>query len=175
MRRRARCRNIRLRAATVLCGAWLAGASVGAGQESAGMPDLGKNPEWFPRIYKPYVRRTIPAADLANTSSLQRALVNGKLALSLDQLKAVVRENNLDILIAQNNTFYAQTDSLRARGGGAPRGAPGSRSRAACFPGQSARVWEVPAAWAVSDLRGALREARGRSQPIRAAVSTQAC
>jgi outer membrane protein len=134
MRWRKRSRNIRLRAGIAICGAWLAGASFAASQD-AGNGEYGRNPDWFPRVLRPYFKRVVPAADLTNSSALQRSVVNGTLPLSLDQLKSVVRENNLDILIAQNNTFYSQTDSLRARGGGAPRGAPGVSIPSSLFSG----------------------------------------
>jgi outer membrane protein len=129
-----RSRNIRRRAGIAICGAWLAGASFAAAQ-NAGNGEYGKNPDWFPRVLRPYFKRVVPAADLTNSSALQRSVVNDTLPLSLDQLKSVVRENNLDILIAQNNTFYSQTDSLRARGGGAPRGAPGVSIPSSLFSG----------------------------------------
>jgi outer membrane protein TolC len=127
-------RGIGLPARLVLC-AWLAGSALAVAQEPATSPDYGKNPEWFPKIHKPYVQQVVPAPDLSNSPSLSGALVNGALALSLEQLKRVVRENNLDILIARNNTFYSQTDSLRARGGGAPRGAPGVSIPSSLFSG----------------------------------------
>ncbi len=122
------------RALYLLCGAWLA-CGAAAAQEPRTTPDYGANPEWFPRIHKPYVQREVPAVDLTNSADLQRAVANGTLALSLEQLKKVVRENNLDIQIARNNTFYSQTDSLRARGGGAPRGAPGVSIPSSLFAG----------------------------------------
>ncbi len=127
--------RISRRARLLVCGAFLLGAAAAAAQEAPAIPDYGKNPEWFPRIQKPYVKRVIPAVELTNSSRLQKAVINGTLVLSLEQLKTVVRENNLDVLIARNNTFYSQTDSLRARGGGAPRGAPGVSIPSSLFAG----------------------------------------
>jgi outer membrane protein TolC len=119
----------------LVCGAWLACATLAAGQDSQATPDYSANPEWFPRIYKPYVKTAVPAVDLTNSATLQRAVVSGTLALSLEQLKTVVRENNLDVQIARNNMHYSQTDSLRAKGGGAPRGAPGVSIPSSLFAG----------------------------------------
>ncbi len=77
------------------------------------------------RILGPYRQKTV--ADLRSTDSvdLERMIAGGKLNLSLDLLKKAVRGNNLDIASAKFNTLYAETDILRAKAGGAPRGATG--------------------------------------------------
>jgi len=30
------------------------------------LPDFSKNPEWFPRVYKPYIAQKVPRVELAN-------------------------------------------------------------------------------------------------------------
>jgi outer membrane protein TolC len=77
----------------------------------------------------------VPDVDLSNSGTLEQLVRAGKLELSLEQLRRIVLENNLDILISRNNTLYGQTDSLRARGGGAPRGAPGVSIPSSLFAG----------------------------------------
>lgn len=97
--------------------------------------DYSKNPDMFPRIYKPYVMKKVPGVKLTNSDALLQLIHDGKLQLSLAQLKTAVRENNLDILAITNSARYAETDTLRARGGGAPRGAPGVSIPSSLFAG----------------------------------------
>lgn len=98
-------------------------------------PDFGKNPEWFPRFYKPYLMKRIPEVEITNTASLLQLMHDGKLQVSLAQLKTAVAENNLDILSSKNSAYYAQTDMLRAKGGGAPRGGAGVQIPSSLFAG----------------------------------------
>lgn len=97
--------------------------------------DYSRNPEWFPRVYKPYMKQTIPDVPLANSEDLRRWMREGKLQLSMEQLKTAVRENNLDVLSSNNAARYAQTDLLRAKGGGAPRGGAGVQIPSSLFAG----------------------------------------
>ncbi len=97
--------------------------------------DYSQNPEWFPRIYKPYQMQKIPEIQLINSSSLRQLIFDGKLRISLPQLKAAVSENNLDVLSSTNNALFAQTDLLRVKGGGAPRGGGGARIPSGLFAG----------------------------------------
>jgi len=97
--------------------------------------DFSKNPEWFPRIQKPYVMRSVPEVELKNSTNLWQLIQDGKLRLSLDQLRTAVTDNNLDILSSKNTARYAQTDMLRAKGGGAPRGGAGVQIPSSLFAG----------------------------------------
>ena len=106
-----------------------------AQQAPAGLKDLSKNPEWFPRFYRPYQSRTLPGPNLSNSPLVGRLLTEGKLVLSLADLKAAVRENNLDIASAGYVAAYAETDLLRAKGGGAPRGGAGISIPSGLFAG----------------------------------------
>jgi outer membrane protein TolC len=98
-------------------------------------PDFSKNPEWFPRIYKPYTAQKFPRLELKNSTGLSDLIIGGKLRISLAQLKTAVSENNLDILGSSNSARYAETDMLRAKGGGAPRGGAGVQIPSALFAG----------------------------------------
>jgi outer membrane protein len=98
-------------------------------------PDYSRNPEWFPHINKPYVPARIPDLPLGNTGSLTKLITAGKVRLSLADLRAAVRDNNLDIVSASINTAFAETDLLRAKGGGAPRGVPGVQIPSSLFSG----------------------------------------
>jgi outer membrane protein TolC len=97
--------------------------------------DLSKNPEWFPHFYKPYQTTNLPEVELRNSASLLQLIGGGKLRISLSQLKTAVRENNLDILSSNTTARYAQTDRLRVKGGGAPRGGAGVQIPNSLFAG----------------------------------------
>ena len=105
-------------------------------QESAAQrPDFTKETSWFPRFYQMYQARAVPESELRNSASIIQLIREGKLRLSLAQLNAAVKENNLEIVTASYNTSYAETDVLRARGGGAARGAPGVQIPSGLFTG----------------------------------------
>jgi len=106
-----------------------------AAQVSKVQPDYSRNPEWFPRVYKPYVMRQVPLVELENSDILSQMIQDGKLRISLSQLKIAVSENNLDILASSNSSLFAQTDMLRVRGGGAPRGGAGVQIPSGLFAG----------------------------------------
>jgi outer membrane protein TolC len=97
--------------------------------------DLSKNPEWFPRFYKPYTVLKVPSLELKNSTGLNGLIIGGKIRISLAQLKTTVSENNLDILGSNNSARYAETDMLRVKGGGAPRGGAGVQIPSSLFAG----------------------------------------
>ena len=97
--------------------------------------DFSKSAEWFPRFYKPYVKRTIPKLELSDSSDLQRLAIDGKIRISLNQLKDAVRENNLDFLAMEIDARSVETDLLRVKGGGAPRGGGGVQIPSSLFSG----------------------------------------
>ena len=81
----------------------------------------------FPNIFSPYFTTAfVPAARLTNSERLQDFVEDGKLNLSLENVIALALENNLDIAVARYNLPIAQTDLLRAKGGGASRGVAGA-------------------------------------------------
>jgi outer membrane protein TolC len=71
------------------------------------------------RKYRPPV---IAPVDLSNSGRLEALLRAGNLYLSLQDAVALALENNLDIAISRYGPPEAQTDLLRAQGGGALRG-----------------------------------------------------
>jgi outer membrane protein TolC len=111
---------------------WIASADA---QGLKTQQDFSRNPEWFPRVYKPYVMNKVPDIELENSALLTQLSRNGELPLSISQLKAAVSENNLDVLSSNNGALYAQTDMLRVRGGGAPRGGAGVQIPSSLFAG----------------------------------------
>ncbi len=108
---------------------------VAAQQSPDVQADYGRNLEWFPRVYKPYQMQKIPSVQLSNSAELMQLIHEGKLRISLNQLKTAVSQNNLDILSSANSARYAQTDMLRVKGGGAPRGGAGVQIPSSLFAG----------------------------------------
>jgi outer membrane protein len=110
-------------------------SAAGADQNSPAKPDYSRNPEWFPHIFRPYASTPVPKLQPQNTPKVTDLIRDGKLRLSLAELSAAVKENNLDILTAVYGTSFAETDLLRAKGGGAPRGGPGIQIPSSLFAG----------------------------------------
>jgi outer membrane protein TolC len=107
-----------------------------AAQQDQGSPqNFPKKSEYFSRIYKPYMAQQIPEVELTNSASLIGLIGDGKIRISLNQLKTVVSENNLDILSSYTTARYAETDLMRAKGGGAPRGGMGVQIPSGLFAG----------------------------------------
>ena len=124
-------------------------------------PDYSRNPDWFPAVYKPYQARRAPDVSLTDSLDLKALAPDGKLRLSLEQLRAAVRNNNLDVAAALYNGAMADTDILRARGGGAPRGTSGFRIPSGLFAGAlGAGVGDVTTAGGGSGAGGITGSAR---------------
>src|SRR5208282_5315403 len=86
-------------------------------------------------VFSPYSARFVPAPRLDNTRRVTDLISDGKLMLGLDDAIALALENNLDIAVARYNLPIAQTDLLRAKGGGATRGVAGSYQSTTLFSG----------------------------------------
>ena len=93
------------------------------------------NSHAFPEILSPYMNPIVPSPRLDNSPRLQDLIVSGKLMLRLDDAIALALENNLDVEVARYNLPIAQTDFLRAKGGGAVRGVAGSFQSTTAFSG----------------------------------------
>ncbi|MDR1728798.1 MAG: TolC family protein [Acidobacteriota bacterium] len=104
-------------------------------QAADGFDDLSQSPEWFPRVHAPYVMRTLPQVDFSDSFGLLHLVRDGRVRLSLEQLKDAVRANNLDMLALEADSRYIETDLLRAKGGGAPRGGAGISIPSSLFSG----------------------------------------
>jgi outer membrane protein TolC len=122
---------LRLLAVPAVCVVLAAAASA---QEKGGL-QTGRGHGFFSRILGTYSQRPVGEAQGKNPADLGKQIRDGKLRLSLVQLKAAVRENNLAIASASYDTLFAQTDMLRAKSGGAPRGAPGVQIPSGLFAG----------------------------------------
>jgi outer membrane protein TolC len=93
------------------------------------------NRRGFPRGFYPYTVPSLPGPRLANSPRLQDLIVEGKLTLTLDDAIALALENNLEIAVTRYDLPIAQTDLLRAKGGGATRGVAGSYQSTTLFSG----------------------------------------
>ena len=60
-RLRAGCRRARTRLAALMALVVLASSLPGKAQ-APGMPDFSRNPEWFPRVLRPYQSQPVPEA-----------------------------------------------------------------------------------------------------------------
>jgi outer membrane protein len=79
---------------------------------------------WYERLAQPYRPRAISPVDLNNSSRIESLIRAGQLYLSLQDAIALAIENNLDIELQRFGPRLAESDSLRAHGGGLLRGVP---------------------------------------------------
>ncbi len=120
----------------------IAGVCVGAAQQnqpsgavtdpsaSAQRPDETQMPRftggivgpWYDRLRNPYSARTISRVDFRNSGRFGSLLRGGNLYLSLSDAIALALENNLDIQLQRYTIPTANSEVLRANGGGTTRG-----------------------------------------------------
>ncbi len=103
-------------------------------QQNVTKIDYSKNTS-FPNVLAPYAQPFVPDAHLDNSDRLKDLISDGKLPLALEDAIALALENNLDIAVNRYNLPIAQTDLLRAKGGGATRGVAGSFQSTTLFSG----------------------------------------
>jgi outer membrane protein TolC len=70
----------------------------------------------------PYRRPNVPPLFAGSATRLERLIRNGKLYLTLQDAIALALENNLDVETERYNLTLADTDAVRAAGGGSLRG-----------------------------------------------------
>ena len=83
-------------------------------------------PRAFPNLIAPYKPITIPDPGLTNSPRIDQLIHEGKLDLSLQDAVDLALENNMDIVVARYNVWFADTDLLRTAGGGVGRGTSGA-------------------------------------------------
>jgi outer membrane protein len=84
-------------------------------------PDAGR---WVSRTGNPWSVRRLPAVDMRNSPRLDGLMRAGNIYLSLADAIALALENNLDVELQRFGPAIAETELLRARGGGVIRGIP---------------------------------------------------
>ncbi|MGH9863634.1 MAG: TolC family protein [Candidatus Acidiferrales bacterium] len=87
--------------------------------------DYSKGRTHFPNLFAPYMSRSVPQPNLANSPRLHDLIREGKLHLSLQDAIYLALENNLDIAVQRYGPAIADTDILRAKGGAITRGTQG--------------------------------------------------
>jgi len=78
--------------------------------------------EAFDWLKRPYIERPIAPLDLSNSPRIRQLLRSGNIYLSLSDAIALAIENNLDIQLERYTLPAADTELLRAKGGGVVRG-----------------------------------------------------
>src|SRR5580693_424307 len=78
--------------------------------------------EVFDWVKQPYVEHPFAPVDLSNSARLRQLLRAGNIYLSLSDAVALAIENNLDIQLERYNLPAAESELLRAKGGGLLRG-----------------------------------------------------
>jgi outer membrane protein TolC len=81
------------------------------------------SPRWK-RLTEPYRERPIAPVDLDNSPRIRQLLRAGNIYLSLSDAIALAIENNLDIELQRYSLPTADSEILRAKGGGLLRGLP---------------------------------------------------
>ncbi|WP_419806379.1 TolC family protein [Terriglobus sp.] len=74
------------------------------------------------RLIAPYRAAHVPPVPAANPARIDSLVRDGKLYLSLHDAIALAVENNLDVEVSRYNILLADTDLIRAKGGGNLRG-----------------------------------------------------
>jgi outer membrane protein TolC len=99
-------------------------AAVLPGSARAQSYNYAKGSPQLPFVFRPYIPHHVGEPILSNSPRIDQLMKDGKIYLSLDDAIAMALENNLDLAIARYTLPIADTDILRARGGGTIRGVP---------------------------------------------------
>lgn len=112
------------RIATVL--AWSLSCSSILDAQSVSVRDTTPPTEhrWWGDLTLPYLPSHVRETNFTDSPRLASLLRGGKLYLSLDDAIALAIENNLDVELERYSYPTADSDLLRAQGGGATRGLP---------------------------------------------------
>ena len=94
-----------------------------------------RGPRPFPNLIAPYSPISIPAPEATNTPKLEQMIHDGKLELTLQDAVELALANNMDIVVARYNPWFADTDILKTESGGTGRGTAG-----ASFPFSTANI-----------------------------------
>ena len=94
-----------------------------------------RGPRSFPNLIAPYSPISIPEPEATNTPKLEQMIHEGKLELTLQDAVELALANNMDIVVARYNPWFADTDILKTESGGTGRGTAG-----ASFPFSTANI-----------------------------------
>ena len=99
---------------------WMASCSMAFAQSSEVSIESPKGPPVVGHVLAPFHigKRIVPPARLANSPRLESLVRSGNLYLSVQDVIALVLENNLDIAVQRYSPFLAREVLLRTSGGG---------------------------------------------------------
>jgi hypothetical protein len=83
---------------------------------------LAQDNHWYSHLVSIYQASRVPPVDFRNSPRIERLIRAGRLYLSLPDAIALAVENNLDVEFERLALPIANTDILRAKGGGLLRG-----------------------------------------------------
>src|SRR5216684_7213146 len=92
-------------------------------------------PKAFPNLIAPYQPISIAESGATNTPKIEQMIHDGKLELGLQDAVELALANNMDIVVARYNPWFADTDILKTESGGTGRGTAG-----ASFPFSTANI-----------------------------------
>ena len=92
------------------------------GQDQTPRVFLPPKVKLFDKIRFPYIPRDVSTVDFRNSNRVDQLIRAGQLYLSLQDAIDLAIENNLDLQLQRFNPRFADTDLLRAKGGGLLRG-----------------------------------------------------
>ena len=92
-------------------------------------------PKGFPNLIAPYYPILVEEPGVANTPRIEQMIHDGKLELTLQDAVELALANNMDIVVARYNPWFADTDILKTEAGGTGRGTSG-----ASFPFSTANI-----------------------------------
>ena len=123
------------------------------------------------RLIAPYRAAVVPDLAQTNSARIDSLVRNGKLYLSLHDAVALAVENNLDVEVSRYNLLLADTDLVRARGGGNLRGLDYSITETA--PGVGAQTQPLLNAATNGTTAAATPQVTDLSQITQAGSTTQ--
>src|SRR5579863_5135686 len=102
---------------------WVASSAGAFAQSSEVAIEAPKPPPVIGPLLRPFhlEKRAVPPARLANSPRLESLVRGGNLYLSVQDVIALVLENNLDIAVQRFGPFLAREALRRTQGGGAIR------------------------------------------------------
>ncbi len=100
--------------------AWIVSSALGLAQTSEVAIESPKPPPVIGHVLAPFhlEKRQVPPARLSNSPRLESLVRAGSLYLSVDDVIALVLENNLDIAVQRYSPFLAREVLRRTEGGG---------------------------------------------------------
>jgi outer membrane protein len=103
-----------------LAAVWMASCSMAFAQSSEVSIETPKGPPVVGRVLAPFhmEKRVVPPARLANSPRLESLVRSGNLYLSVQDVIALVLENNLDIAVQRYSPVLAREVLRRTQGGG---------------------------------------------------------